>query len=39
MQLTMKLHIIVGDVLKSEMPFFDVCNVHRQQLPYQISGA
>ena len=25
LQLTMKLHIIVGDVLKSELPFFDVC--------------
>ena len=24
LQLTMKLHIIVGDVLKSELPFFDV---------------
>ena len=23
--MTMKLHIIVGDVLKSELPFFDVC--------------
>ena len=37
LQLTMKLHIIVGDVLKSELPFFDVC-VHHQQLPYQISS-
>ena len=26
LQLTMKLHIIVGDVLKSELPFFNVCN-------------
>ena len=25
LQLTMKLHIIVGDVLKSGLPFFDVC--------------
>ena len=25
LQLTMKLHVIVGDVLKSELPFFDVC--------------
>ena len=25
LQLTMKLHIIVGDMLKSELPFFDVC--------------
>ena len=25
LQLTMKLHVIVGDMLKSELPFFDVC--------------
>ncbi|XP_014673758.1 PREDICTED: probable dimethyladenosine transferase isoform X2 [Priapulus caudatus] len=30
-----KLHLIVGDVLKSELPFFDVCVAN---LPYQISS-
>ena len=30
-----KLQIIVGDVLKSELPFFDVCVA---SLPYQISS-
>ncbi|KAH7941714.1 hypothetical protein HPB49_016526 [Dermacentor silvarum] len=30
-----KLHIIVGDVLKSELPFFDICVAN---LPYQISS-
>ena len=35
LQLTMKLHIIVGDVLKSELPF-DVCiaNRCRTRSPY-----
>lgn len=30
-----KLHIIVGDVLKADLPFFDVCVAN---LPYQISS-
>ncbi len=30
-----KLHIMVGDVLKTELPFFDVCVAN---LPYQISS-
>nr|CAG4641002.1 EOG090X08Z3 [Eulimnadia texana] len=30
-----KLHILVGDVLKSELPFFDVCVAN---MPYQISS-
>lgn len=30
-----KLHIIVGDVLKSDLPFFDICVAN---LPYQISS-
>lgn len=30
-----KLHLIVGDVLKSDLPFFDVCVAN---LPYQISS-
>lgn len=30
-----KLHILVGDVLKSELPFFDICVAN---LPYQISS-
>ncbi|EDV22156.1 uncharacterized protein TRIADDRAFT_29342 [Trichoplax adhaerens] len=30
-----KLHIIVGDVLKTELPYFDVCVAN---LPYQISS-
>ncbi|KAF0303221.1 putative dimethyladenosine transferase [Amphibalanus amphitrite] len=33
--LQQKLQIIVGDVLKSELPFFDVCVAN---LPYQISS-
>ena len=28
LQLSMKLHIIVGDVLKSGLPFFDVCTAN-----------
>nr|CAG4644924.1 EOG090X08Z3 [Leptodora kindtii] len=30
-----KLHIMVGDVLKTELPFFDVCVAN---MPYQISS-
>ncbi|VVC95173.1 unnamed protein product, partial [Leptidea sinapis] len=30
-----KLHIIVGDVLKTELPFFDICVAN---IPYQISS-
>lgn len=30
-----KLHVMVGDVLKTELPFFDVCVAN---LPYQISS-
>ncbi|CAB1319911.1 unnamed protein product, partial [Coregonus sp. 'balchen'] len=30
-----KLQILVGDVLKTELPFFDVCVAN---LPYQISS-
>lgn len=30
-----KLHLIVGDVLKTELPFFDICVAN---LPYQISS-
>ena len=30
-----KLHIMVGDVLKTDLPFFDVCVAN---LPYQISS-
>ncbi len=30
-----KLSVIVGDVLKSELPFFDVCVAN---LPYKISS-
>merc|ERR1719228_661779 len=30
-----KLHLIVGDVLKTELPFFDVCVAN---VPYQISS-
>ena len=30
-----KFHIMVGDVLKTELPFFDVCVAN---LPYQISS-
>ena len=28
-----KLHVMVGDVLKTELPFFDVCVAN---LPYQV---
>jgi len=28
-----KLHIIVGDVIKTELPFFDVCVAN---MPYQV---
>lgn len=30
----MKLHVIVGDVLKTDLPYFDVCVAN---LPYQVS--
>ncbi|XP_052777465.1 probable dimethyladenosine transferase [Mya arenaria] len=30
-----KLHVIVGDVIKTELPFFDVCVAN---MPYQISS-
>ena len=30
-----KLQVLVGDVLKSDLPFFDVCVAN---LPYQISS-
>ncbi|XP_038048509.1 probable dimethyladenosine transferase [Patiria miniata] len=33
--LSSKLHMIIGDVLKSDLPFFDVCVAN---LPYQISS-
>ena len=36
LQLTMRLHIIVGNVLKSELRAALLGRVHRQQLPYQI---
>ena len=31
-----KLQVIVGDVLKTDLPFFDVCVAN---LPYQVCGA
>lgn len=30
-----KLHIVVGDVLKTDLPFFDLCVAN---IPYQISS-
>lgn len=30
-----KLHIVVGDVLKADLPFFDLCVAN---IPYQISS-
>ena len=30
-----KLQVIVGDVLKTELPFFDVCVAN---LPFKVSG-
>ena len=32
--LASKLHVMVGDVLKTDLPFFDVCVAN---LPYQVS--